>query len=259
MAGMLAMLRTICPPSTAEASAGWTNHILASRRFCRGRRPNNSISLPDLRHGHNSLNSITLIAVSLEICSALAVAESPLMADTIPRGNSPPPPAEARPERRRRKIRKGTASCWECKRRKARCTFANPADASCVGCRRRGTACVSQEFADQPQPNDTWRTQSRLRRLEVLVEQLTDRLDVVPGMNGISQDLSTTPSTRRDIHKEPRPNRPCRTCGGRSPRTMGPDPDPSTVEGLDWISWLHEEIVSYCLPSPFLHTGSNAV
>ncbi|KAK8067243.1 hypothetical protein PG997_013990 [Apiospora hydei] len=49
---------------------------------------------------------------------------------------------------KRRKIRKGTQSCWECKRRKVRCTYASPADSICDGCRSRRTKCVSQEFDD---------------------------------------------------------------------------------------------------------------
>ncbi|CAG9984991.1 unnamed protein product [Clonostachys byssicola] len=55
----------------------------------------------------------------------------------------------ATPSRKRRKIRKGTQSCWECKRRKIRCTFATPADTTCDGCRSRRTKCVSQEFDDE--------------------------------------------------------------------------------------------------------------
>lgn len=58
-------------------------------------------------------------------------------------------------EAKRRKIRKGTRSCWECKRRKLRCLFehrnGSPTDFNvvCVGCRRRGTKCVSQEFPEE--------------------------------------------------------------------------------------------------------------
>ncbi|KAK7183549.1 hypothetical protein DPSP01_008451 [Paraphaeosphaeria sporulosa] len=50
---------------------------------------------------------------------------------------------------RRRKIRKGTQSCWECKRRKTKCIFAAPGDAACVGCRSRGTTCLSQGFHEE--------------------------------------------------------------------------------------------------------------
>ncbi|KAL5358546.1 hypothetical protein BJX96DRAFT_183012 [Aspergillus floccosus] len=49
----------------------------------------------------------------------------------------------------RRKVRKGTHSCWECKRRKMKCRF-DPriASASCNGCRRRGSPCISQEYPE---------------------------------------------------------------------------------------------------------------
>jgi hypothetical protein len=53
------------------------------------------------------------------------------------------------PIRKRRKIRKGTQSCWECKRRKIRCTFVTPSAAVCDGCRSRGTPCVGQEYCNQ--------------------------------------------------------------------------------------------------------------
>ncbi|EEU34587.1 uncharacterized protein NECHADRAFT_1729, partial [Fusarium vanettenii 77-13-4] len=53
------------------------------------------------------------------------------------------------PPPKRRNIRKGTRSCWECKRRKARCTFENACDTVCIGCSRRGSACVSQEYPEE--------------------------------------------------------------------------------------------------------------
>ncbi|CAD0106611.1 unnamed protein product, partial [Aureobasidium uvarum] len=46
---------------------------------------------------------------------------------------------------KRRKIRKGTQSCWECKRRKVRCIST---ENICQNCRRRGTACISQDLPD---------------------------------------------------------------------------------------------------------------
>lgn len=92
----------------------------------------------------------------------------------------------------RRKVRKGTQSCWECKRRKVRCTFAPPRDATCDGCRRRGILCVSQEF---PQ-SITNHAGDRLGRVEALVEQLvksadtggTSIIDLPPRRTGDLQD-----------------------------------------------------------------------
>ncbi|KAF2651537.1 hypothetical protein K491DRAFT_88470 [Lophiostoma macrostomum CBS 122681] len=47
---------------------------------------------------------------------------------------------------KRRKVRKGTHSCQECRRRKVKCTFDSSEHDICVICRQRGTACVSQEL-----------------------------------------------------------------------------------------------------------------
>ncbi|KAI1389820.1 uncharacterized protein F4822DRAFT_215183 [Hypoxylon trugodes] len=80
------------------------------------------------------------------------------------------------PDAKRRKIRKGTHSCWECRRRKTRCQFVSEATAVCIGCEARGTACVSQEFTDdQPQTPERGLSQ-RLSRVEGLLETLVERL-----------------------------------------------------------------------------------
>lgn len=72
---------------------------------------------------------------------------------------------------KKRKIRKGTLSCWECKRRKIRCTFAASTEPICDGCRSRQTNCISQEFPDE----GANRKVDRLGRVESLVEQLVKR------------------------------------------------------------------------------------
>ncbi|KAF1962480.1 hypothetical protein CC80DRAFT_462617 [Byssothecium circinans] len=65
-----------------------------------------------------------------------------------------PAPEEYQPEPKRRKVRKGTFSCWECKRRKMRC-IVDPPNTACNSCYRRGSRCVSQEFPeDQSSPTD---------------------------------------------------------------------------------------------------------
>ncbi|KAK7421233.1 hypothetical protein QQX98_002363 [Neonectria punicea] len=70
----------------------------------------------------------------------------------------------------RRKVRKGTQSCWECKRRKTRCTFAVPTDSTCDGCKSRRTRCISQEFRDEGAM--LAEKAGRLRQMETLVQQL---------------------------------------------------------------------------------------
>lgn len=49
---------------------------------------------------------------------------------------------------KRRKLRKGTHSCWECKRRKMRCIFVPLDGSTCSACLRRGSQCVSQDLPE---------------------------------------------------------------------------------------------------------------
>ncbi|EMC92012.1 hypothetical protein BAUCODRAFT_98616, partial [Baudoinia panamericana UAMH 10762] len=51
---------------------------------------------------------------------------------------------------KRRKVRKGTHSCRECRRRKVRCIFASPEDTACIICQKRGSECISQVNGDEP-------------------------------------------------------------------------------------------------------------
>lgn len=77
------------------------------------------------------------------------------------------------PAPKRRKIRKGTQSCWECKRRKARCTFSAGTQEVCEGCKRRGTDCIRQDLTDRPPPpGSNKHIVDRLGQVEALVGQL---------------------------------------------------------------------------------------
>lgn len=103
-------------------------------------------------------------------------------------------------EAKRRKIRKGTRSCWECKKRKMRCVFADvgsPIEVAaeqlvCIGCQRRGTKCISQEFEqveskDKPgKPTLLDRKggrrinrQDRVAKVEPLLDQLIQLITTV--------------------------------------------------------------------------------
>ncbi|KAI2462733.1 hypothetical protein F4781DRAFT_419118 [Annulohypoxylon bovei var. microspora] len=95
------------------------------------------------------------------------------MLDAYPGGNPSAAEETSNMPSKRRKIRKGTQSCWECKRRKIRCTFAAPTDATCDGCKSRRTRCISQEFTDDVA--STSKKGNRLNRIESLVEQLVQR------------------------------------------------------------------------------------
>lgn len=80
------------------------------------------------------------------------------------------------PAPKRKKLRKGTQSCWECKRRKARCTFPENEPGACEGCRRRGSKCISQDLPDQPSTGTREDLSARLGQVETRTDELTDLL-----------------------------------------------------------------------------------
>jgi hypothetical protein len=120
-------------------------------------------------------------------------------------------------EGKRRKIRKGTRSCWECKKRKMRCVFADvgspPAVVAeqlvCIGCQRRGTKCISQEFEqveskDKPEKPTLDRKggrrtnrHDRVAKVEALLDQLitTVRHDRAPVIVEEASETSETSTT----------------------------------------------------------------
>ena len=106
----------------------------------------------------------------------------------------------AQPESKRRKVRKGTQSCWECKRRKVRCIFSATRDTICQNCRRRGTACNSQQHPDVPVPSFSGsnQIQARLGRVEELIERLGNRAVVAHISNTPAKDPSEGHLTELD-------------------------------------------------------------
>ncbi|OIW30168.1 hypothetical protein CONLIGDRAFT_669883 [Coniochaeta ligniaria NRRL 30616] len=111
------------------------------------------------------------------------------------------------PETKRRKIRKGTRSCWECKRRKIRCNFGSASDAVCIGCHRRGTHCLSQEYPEEASRPAERGQQigDRIVRVEALVEQLVRKVGNASPPDSQSSPITTftsssktTPAERED-------------------------------------------------------------
>ncbi|RGP73560.1 transcription factor [Fusarium longipes] len=79
---------------------------------------------------------------------------------------------ESAPAPKRRKLRKGTQSCWECKRRKAKCIYSDHLGI-CDSCKRRGTDCVSQDVDENPPPQGSNKhIVDRLGEVEALVQHL---------------------------------------------------------------------------------------
>lgn len=101
----------------------------------------------------------------------------------------------------RKKMRKGTKSCIECRRRKIKCTFDAGRTSICNECFARGSTCIDQEHGDISSftaPSTTTISKDeqnsalkeRVTYLEDLVKQVLDRL---PEKNGPSESPSAQP------------------------------------------------------------------
>ncbi|PNP74756.1 hypothetical protein FNYG_11893 [Fusarium nygamai] len=91
--------------------------------------------------------------------------------EQYPLPNSASADSSAPAKRRKLKLRKGTVSCWECKRRKAKCIFSDDLGI-CDSCKRRGTDCVSQECERPPEVGSNKHIVDRLGEVEALVQHL---------------------------------------------------------------------------------------
>lgn len=75
----------------------------------------------------------------------------------------------------RKKMRKGTHSCFECRRRKIRCLYNDEHPGECTECFARGSRCIDQEHADPDAIVDNRKNlRERVAKLEALIESLLD-------------------------------------------------------------------------------------
>lgn len=105
-------------------------------------------------------------------------------------------------ETKRRKVRKGTQSCRECKRRKVRCIFPSSTNTACNNCKRRGTICISQELPDDLVPSVSEnQVDARLGRLEELIELALSKSGSSDAHNKLDDNIvpSKTAPAQRDI------------------------------------------------------------
>ncbi|PLB53363.1 hypothetical protein P170DRAFT_508005 [Aspergillus steynii IBT 23096] len=137
-----------------------------------------------------------------------------------------PPPTDETPAKRR-KIRKGTSSCWECKRRKTRCTFASAQDGVCVGCQGRGTTCVSQEFPEIVAPSKRGRQMgNRIERVEAMI----DRLVSGSGGEGVVVDGGDVGEAPTVFTRDDEPNRVLALIDGAVEEPVGANDGGPSVE-----------------------------
>ena len=96
----------------------------------------------------------------------------------------------------RKKMRKGTKSCLECRRRKIKCTFEPGRTAICNECYARGSTCIDQEHGDiqsytqQTAEQSSYSLRERVTQLEGLVKQVLGRSDGVPPGTTIDEALT---------------------------------------------------------------------
>ena len=82
----------------------------------------------------------------------------------------------------KKKMRKGTRSCLECRRRKIKCTFEEGRPAICNECYARGSTCIDQEHGDiqtytqAASEQSSYSLRERVSQLEDLVKQVLYRL-----------------------------------------------------------------------------------
>lgn len=114
-------------------------------------------------------------------------------------------PSECQLDVRLRKCRKGTQSCWACKKRKIRCIFGSSKDTICESCKRRNVLCISQEYPDDPTRVDgNSPLRERLDRVETLLARVAHKVD----LSDESQDIH---DSREEFEKQT--STVCALCG----------------------------------------------
>ena len=92
---------------------------------------------------------------------------------------------------RPRKIRRGTGSCWACKRRKVRCHYVSRSDRVCDGCKTRCIACVSQDYPEDSRKLDgNGQLHDRLSKVEALLDRLVNKVDESGDLDNVSTTLN---------------------------------------------------------------------
>ena len=163
------------------------------------------------------------------------------------------------PKPKRRKTRKGTHSCWACKRRKEKCFFDHSA-ATCIGCQRRGTKCISQEYSDEGStaPHDGPRQLGdRLVRVEALIEQLMEKKESQRSAQDSDHHCgmpSSGCSTQGPQTKIPATQTSCTSTPLYAPSEPGPISSIRSNTSIDHAPTLHA--ASLLLYAPSFHATS---
>lgn len=168
------------------------------------------------------------------------------MADENTQSRELPPTRVVTNEPKRRKVRKGTQSCWECKRKKTKCTFSASTDTPCHGCKRRGVPCISQEYPEDTAGNRR-QLGDRLGRVEELVGQL-----ITDASKGQPKEIS--PGALQNVALDAQAGHQCSTGRDNGSRPDGPavaSGEAGSAIGLHWHSQeTTVRVFRYCLLTP---------
>ena len=104
--------------------------------------------------------------------------------------------ADAAQYHTRKKMRKGTRSCLECRRRKIRCVSSSDSKI-CNGCVSRGTQCVDQEYGDGRPSIADKKKKARERELGGLISQVLRNMEE----NGRASSLGESEMTAAEALK----------------------------------------------------------
>lgn len=89
-----------------------------------------------------------------------------------------------------KRMRKGTKSCAECRRRKIKCIYEPTRPDICRDCFERGSTCIDQEHADHQSGKGAsdQSLKGRVSQLEDLVKSLVGKLDEKAEGNDVARD-----------------------------------------------------------------------
>ncbi|TFA97878.1 putative transcription factor gsfR1 [Trichoderma ghanense] len=136
----------------------------------------------------------------------------------------------------RRKLRRGTTSCWECKRRKTRCHFEKSGSSACESCERRGCKCVLQHVEERSLVTEAANHSARARHagdqldhLEGVVDRLV-RQSTLPAQNPLQE--KPTNASINDTSRRTRQLQPSSDCR----RRLLPKPDHGPAQSSSHFS-----------------------
>ncbi|MCJ1341442.1 hypothetical protein MMC09_006738 [Bachmanniomyces sp. S44760] len=128
----------------------------------------------------------------------------------------------------RKKMRKGTHSCLECRRRKIRCVFRPDRPSVCLECFARGTRCREQKIGDLEQPSTTTSVDSRtnlrerVARLENLIENILDR-ETPTTSRSVGESERGAAEALSSLRSDALPPTPMSSLASDSPSTYPPE------------------------------------